>query len=159
MRGEEHREEMRRLLADGVRRVDVAAQFGLRESDVWKVLNSERHRESMRKSNARRAAAKREWDAAHRKPCDECGKPTKKPPGRNAARLCWECHVAEKNERTAERGHEIEAWWAEGLTIREIAERLDTTPGFIGVEINRLRLKGFDLPYRYKTYNGKRVAA
>lgn len=38
--------------------------------------------------------------------------------------------------------------WAAGKTIREIAADIETTPGTVGVMMNRLRAKGIDVAYR-----------
>lgn len=38
--------------------------------------------------------------------------------------------------------------WYVGLTIREIAEEVATTPGTIAMALQRARRRGWDVPYR-----------
>jgi len=65
------------------------------------------------------------------------------------------------------RRDEIVAMWAEGLSIREIAEELGSKYGSMGSEIGRLRREGEPLPRRHRLSpdgiaamreNGKRAA-
>jgi len=98
--------------------------------------------------NARRRAAKRAWEREHYKgTCERCGGPTGK---RHRERLCWSCWVEQEQERVRLRAEQIVAWWAEGLTLREIGERLGWSKGHLSMEMHRLRGKGYDLPYRYR---------
>ena len=46
----------------------------------------------------------------------------------------------------------IEAMWKDGLSVREIADLLHSTPGAIGVAMVRLRKAGHDLTYRHNGY-------
>lgn len=46
------------------------------------------------------------------------------------------------------RARQVEAWWAEGVDRKEIAERLSLTVGALSVELAHLRKLGFDLPRR-----------
>lgn len=52
------------------------------------------------------------------------------------------------SQRKRDRAHQIEAWWAEGLTFRQIAARLGWSIDHFSAEINRLRREGYNLPYR-----------
>jgi transposase len=58
--------------------------------------------------------------------------------------------LTDDTRRVAERAHQIERWWAEGVSRKEIAARLGWTDNHVSVEFARLRADGFDLPYRYK---------
>lgn len=62
---------------------------------------------------------------------------------------CDECYRQAVAESHRERDEQIVAWWTEGLSMREICLRLGWTKGHLGQEIDRLRSRGFDLPYRY----------
>lgn len=57
------------------------------------------------------------------------------------------------------RGRQIVGWWAEGLSYRQIGERLGWSRQQAGREVSHLRELGYDLPYRYRMKDGKRVAA
>jgi transposase-like protein len=62
---------------------------------------------------------------------------------------CRPCYLRAEHDRVDARAQRIVAWWAEGLSIREIGERLGRTANYVNVEINRLRSAGYDLPFRY----------
>jgi hypothetical protein len=64
------------------------------------------------------------------------------------ARRCRECYDGEREERVQARRHYIAWHWAAGMTLREIADGLDSTTGSVQVEIHRMRRDGWDLPYR-----------
>jgi hypothetical protein len=96
--------------------------------------------------NARRRAAKQAWEREHYKgTCERCGGLTGK---RNRGRLCWSCDVERRAEPVHARAEQIVAWWAEGLSLIEIAGLLGWSKGHLGHEIHQLRAKGYDLPYR-----------
>jgi transposase len=103
---------------------------------------------------------------SYRGACEICGKATDGSAGRGAApRFCNRCSAAHHPAKLAqyERAHapiqardrQLEKWWAEGLTRREIAARLGWSEGHVNVEIHRARERGAHLPYRYTT--GKRA--
>lgn len=87
----------------------------------------------------------REYDARRyemrKVECPECGELMG--PESERCQLC----VSDDRER---RRTAIERLWREGLKIREIAEELNTTPNTVGVEIQRMRTDGRDVPYRQK---------
>lgn len=153
------------LRAKGLSNAQIGQRFGVTESAVWKWLNPERTKEIARRSNAKpeTKAAKRAWEREHdRGVCVSCGEPTGIGAERKAAQFgfpgrCAVCRIAEENERVAERGHQIEALWAEGLTIAQVAERIGMSQEVAWVEIERLREKGFDLPYRRTPVQRKRM--
>ena len=95
---------------------------------------------------------KRFCDERHRGVCEDCGMPTASrsgwPSERRSNRWCSPCYRQRELKRTAQRGHQIEEWWAEGRSLREIADRLGWSKGQLSVQMDRLRAKGFDLPYR-----------
>lgn len=95
----------------------------------------------------------------NRKVCEQCGAPTGQTPKPTAPRLCDDCYRDERREPRVERAYQIEAWWAEGLSLYEIAAKLGWTRGTTGGEISRLRDEGFDLPHRYAMDGKRRVAA
>ena len=98
--------------------------------------------------NARRRAAKQAWARAHyRGICERCGDPTGK---RHRHRLCWSCDLERRAEPVHARAERIVAWWAEGLSLIQIAARLGWSVGHLGGEIHRLRAKGYNLPYHSK---------
>ena len=72
---------------------------------------------------------------------------------RNRVR-CQACEATRKRAGRDARWHQIEKWWAEGLTFPEICARLGWAKGTLGSQLHRMREAGFDVPYRYKP--GKR---
>lgn len=44
--------------------------------------------------------------------------------------------------------------WHDGASLKEIAARLGTTPGNLGVMMAQLRRQDYDLPYRPRPYRG-----
>lgn len=95
------------------------------------------------------------WQREHyRGECIGCGGPTSRP----GVPRCWSCWAAAQHERIEPRTQQIVAWWAEGLSLREIGERLGWTRVRVSEEVRRLREKGYSLPYRYTMRAGKRVA-
>lgn len=81
-------------------------------------------------------------------PCESCGRPCGKTSKR--CRRCFHEACEVKRER-------IVKLWATGLTMGEIAREIGTTKGSVSVQINTMRAKGYDLPYRHKMVNGVRV--
>jgi hypothetical protein len=114
----------------------------------WVVAHPERAREL----NLARHGYKMAWARANRARCPRCGaelcvgsrNPSNRPD------LCATCEREVKHERWLAKAQEVERLWAEGLKIREIAERFDSTPGSMQVTIARLREQGFNLPYRHR---------
>lgn len=146
--------QAQKLRAEGMSYGEIARRLGVSKSVVLKRLNPELAREWRRRDAARpeRIVAKRAWSDANRQRCTDCGGPTGSARGR--VKRCRGCEIARRNRLTAERGHQIERWWAEGLTLAQIGERLGWTTVHVAVEINTLRKKGFDLPNRRPYYGG-----
>jgi hypothetical protein len=55
---------------------------------------------------------------------------------------------ARRVEDREKRGSELEAWWAEGLSMKAIETKLGWDGGNLGVELDRFRALGYSLPYR-----------
>jgi transposase len=77
----------------------------------------------------------------------------------NKPERCKDCWAWREAGRVDARARKIEGWWAGGLTLREIADRLGWTKGHISHEIHRLREKGYSLPYRAGAKFPEQVAA
>lgn len=75
--------------------------------------------------------------------CPECGGRM----GFGSAR-CRGCYGHPSGPRVWERRALIVGMWAGGLSIREIAAELGSSPGAIGVDLWRFRQEGLDLPLR-----------
>lgn len=126
---------------------EIADRFGVSTSTVDAWLNDQ----DGSKARARKAR--------YRGVCEDCGAPTSGTRSGldHAPRWCKACGVEHGKEiqrrvlaaRHAERDRLIEAWWNEGLSRREIADRLGWTFGHVQVEVCRLRERGYSLPYRY----------
>lgn len=101
-------------------------------------------------------AACRAYDAQyaldHQGVCETCGGPTFVD---NASGFCETCILAGRRLRESL----IVEWWAEGHSIKKIAELLGATPGSVGVQIVNMRAAGFDIPYRYNVRGASRVPA
>lgn len=54
-----------------------------------------------------------------------------------------------RSRAASERQDQIQAWWNEGVPVNEIAQRLGSTAGSIGVTIVKMRAQGRYLPYRH----------
>jgi hypothetical protein len=91
-----------------------------------------------------RNCQQRAWDHTnYRSTCEVCGAITWK-----KALRCAE-HTKQRITRQEKAG-QVVRWWAEGLTLSEIAARLGTTKGTVGEFIRRLRVEGHKLPYRHR---------
>jgi hypothetical protein len=64
------------------------------------------------------------------------------------ASMCAECARVNRAEWKREKRSYIRSCWAMGMTLREIATGLDTTPLSVQTEMLRMRKDGWDLPYR-----------
>jgi len=129
--------EAKQLRAEGLMYREIAERLGRPLSTVQDAVTG---------GNARRRAAKRAWEREHyRGTCERCGGLTGK---RHREHLCWSCWIAQEQERVHPRAEQIVAWWAEGLALAEIRERLGWSKGHLSMEMHRLRAKGYDLPYR-----------
>jgi transposase len=141
----------RALLAAGRTFGDVAAAIGVSKRTVRRWLvpgEAERDRQRARAWKARNRSHLRDYnlryDAEHGPPCSQCGQ------RRNSRRrgpLCEGCI----KDGIDHRARQIEQWWAEGLKLKEIAERLGWSVGHVSMEMDRLRAKGYALPYRRRT--------
>ncbi len=131
--------EAKRLRAEGLMLKEITERLGRPRSTVHAAVTEE---------NVRRRAYKRVWDREHyRGTCERCGGLTGK---RHRERLCRPCWVEQEREPVHARAERIVAWWAEGLALAEIRERLGWSKGHLSMEMHRLRAKGYDLPFRYR---------
>jgi transposase len=116
--------------------VATAYRYSNPESLERKRENDARYRD---KNRDRRRKQDRESRLRTRPNCPRCGNPMA-----HRSVLCEGCRADEVDRRA----RQIEKWWAEGLPIWEIAEELGWSEVHAGVEIVRLREKGYKLPYR-----------
>jgi transposase len=154
VRREEKIAKARELRERGLSYRHIGERLGVTNSCVAKWLNPERTREWNRRSEAKpeRKAAKRAHEKQSRAMC-ACGNPMGQGSGYPGYRYnqCDECRVLEERERVDERAQRIVAWWAEGETLKQIASRLGWTVGHLSQEFDRLRGRGYELPYRRKS--------
>lgn len=127
----------------------IARELGVTTTRVWRVLNPEKYRESMRATNARRGPAKRAWEREMRAVCTACGGACGQGTGRadGTSRLvggvCASCRTAAHVERV------LEMWRLrrdEGLLNTEIAARLEIPVASVATDMCRLRALGYDVP-------------
>ncbi len=111
-------------------------------SRAWKKRNRERH-----------ASYDREYASRPdvRGFCTRCGGQMGAAKRKGIDGVCQSC----RSELAAERAELIIRRWGQGLSLRDIAAELGSTPGSVGVDIARLRGAGRDLPHR----RPRRVAA
>lgn len=157
MTREEKIAKARELRAEGLTYDQIGERLGVTGGCVQKWLKPEWAKKVARRSNAKRNAAKRSHEQKTRAVC-ACGNPMgvgSGYPGRQVAR-CQECRHLAEHEAVDERAQRIVGWWAEGETMKQIASRLDWSIGHLSMDMDRLRARGYDLPYRCKP--GKRKA-
>lgn len=90
----------------------------------------------------RRADQKRRWDRENGGTC-ACGARRKW-----NARQCKSCRNRDKREGRERRRRAIAEMWERGASCRQIAAAMDSTPGSINVEVQRMRADGWDLAFR-----------
>ena len=147
------REEIVRLRAEDPKRWTyraLAAHAGVSETSVFRWCNEGYATRSRRASLAWKArnraandARDRAWRRTNRGVCSECGGPL----GVNSGGRIGTCITCIRNARDA-RWSSIREMWKDGGTLAEIAAKLDTTAGAIGVAQAEMRAAGWDLPYR-----------
>lgn len=140
--------QARELREDGLTYDAIGRRLGVGKTTVWRWLNPE----AAKAENANRRPAQRAYERAKRakRACGALLGPGSAYPS-HARTRCAACHRAEEAERVAVRGHKIERFWAQGLSLREIADEFVWMVNHLTVEMHGLRAKGFDLPYRYTT--------
>lgn len=145
--------EARRLSAAGLSYGEIGRRLDQSRSCIAKWLNPERTREWNRRGNSGRARQdrKNQWtrgarkDPSYLKPCPECGKPTSAFVWAvNEPAKCWGCIQGEKETRWVR----IEEMWAEGRTMRQIAEQLGVSMDWIKADFGKMRKAGRNLPHR-----------
>lgn len=135
----------------------IADALGVDNSTVWKWLHPERTQALNEADRTRRRDRRRATDRlrarANRAICAECGQPGGIGSGLNERTLCGGCVQA----RADARRDLIKRMWADGRSLREIAEALNTTVESLGVAFVRIRrAEGVEaLPYRYRLSNPK----
>lgn len=122
----------------------IAADAGVSASTVSSWLDpevAERQRIASRASKARRKDELAEYDRRyyleHKHPCPKCGH-----------RLSYQRTGEKCPGCAAARRERVVVWWAEGLTMREIADRLGWTAVQVRTDIARMRAVGYDMPHR-----------
>lgn len=143
------------MAAEGVSTAEIARRLDVVPSTVWKWLHPDRTREFNRRDAARpeRRASHAAWvlmareDPERVKMCSSCG-------GRTGS-FVWASEQADvcatcRGSRREARWRLIAMWWGEGLTYREIGERLGWTTASAGMEVHRMREAGWNLPRRPK---------
>lgn len=147
-------DEARRLYGELGNMKEVARRLDRPWSTVYSALTD---------IDRRRREYKTAWDRGARMdgryalPCPKCGrrmgsKSAHRPHTPQQCRACWEGGARGRYDQIVE-------WWAEGLSLREIASRLGWTTNTLGTTMARMRAEGYDLPHRYAMRDGKRVAA
>jgi transposase len=141
----------RELRVQGMSYAAVGDALGVEKSTAMRWLNPERTREWVRRSNAKRAAAKLAWQHAHRMACPNCGDSMGLGSSMKSKQTetCRRCRFTKLRSERETRRSRIAAMWNAGKTATEIAEALDSTPGSISVELTRMRHDGWSVPPHY----------
>lgn len=135
--------DARRLHDDGVHWREATVRMGIGRSYYYELLSDP--------DGAKVAARKAKAGGT----CETCGAPTSY--GRGGGSPHRHCsahnpgHVLSaqlQHERALPRRRQVQQLWADGLTVAQIAERVGTTTGTIGVLMVAMRKQGWDLPYR-----------
>jgi NMD protein affecting ribosome stability and mRNA decay len=113
-------------------------------SGRYKKAHPEKAREYNRRANAKRP----DRDRDPYRPCPQCGNPRKD----RDAKLCLACARERDSAGRIERRDQIEVWWCQGLTMRQIAAQLGWDKNGLSWEMNTMRKAGYDLPYRRRGY-------
>lgn len=141
----------RQLQREGKTAREIGEQLGVARSTVSEWCSDPERR----KHAARRAA--------YRGDCHQCGAATdgSDGPGR-AKELCATCSLERLHDgvraRSASIRREVEQAWADGLKIREIAQRLGWSANAMSAFIVKARREGAALPYRNRTTLAGRAA-
>lgn len=163
MTREEKIAEARRLKAEGLSDAAIARRFGVTRSCVFKWLNPARAKEYGRRDNARpeRKARKLAIQNEVGGSCPDCGGPLTKQAIWPRVTRCRDCYHAACREAHRERDEQIVKWWNDdGLSLREIAERLGWSVNHVQQEIWRLRYRyGYYLAPRRSDVGQRKVAA
>jgi excisionase family DNA binding protein len=136
----------RKLRAQRLTYSEIAARIGVSRSTVYRWINPERtapYRNGRAVDPERTRLVNRIYNRTHRAECPSCGGEMNRGTGRKGG-ICEACHADEVDRRALN----IERWWAEGLTLNEIADALGWSAGHVKNEFHHLREKGYDLPYR-----------
>jgi hypothetical protein len=138
---------------------EIAELCGVQKAAVTKLFNPN-SREWTRRSNAKRAAAKRAWENANDRPTCACGNPMAVGAHRKGFTGCWDCERSRRAAAKEERLQEIARMWAEGLSLTAIGERVGGTQNSIGTAISQARARGDQrFPHRHRLdAHGRRVA-
>lgn len=142
----ERAQEMRQA---GFKFREISEELKAPIQTVWGWVNPDR-RNGRAIDPARTRVLDLEYNKRNRRSCSRCGGDR---PRQFTGPICKRCIQDDVDSR----GKQIERWWAEGLTLGEIAERLGWTEKHVGSELHRLREKGYELPYRYRK-GGRRVS-
>lgn len=137
----------RKLRAQRLTYSEIADRLGVPLSTVHRWINPERtapYRNGRAVDPERARLVDRIYNRTHRAECPSCGGEMDRGTGRKGG-ICATCRADEVDRRA----RQIERWWAEGLTLNEIADALGWSAGHVKHEFHLLREKGYDLPYRY----------
>lgn len=146
---------VRRMYVAGYTLAAIAAERGYSPTKVRDLLDprfKDRRREASRlykQNNIEEVRRKnREYNDANRATCIECGGSMGSGSGhrqnRGAIGVCRPCRTAAKEKRW----RVIEGLWAEGKTFGQIAAEIGIKGGHLGVELDRMRKAGWNVPYR-----------
>jgi hypothetical protein len=158
MRSAEERERVLSLYGKGVAMKEIERRTGIPYFTVYRWCKPDRARV--------RAASSRAWKETNRETnrardraywrredvrgtCLHCG--GLMGIGTTGDGTCAACATARKEANWAR----VEQMWAEGLTLRHIADAMGWTIGHLAVQVSRMRAAGRAVPYRNRTYAGR----
>lgn len=148
-------------MADKSEVAAYAEAHGLTYGGAWKRLNRERAKEFNRRDWKRPGRTEQKAKSAATAgaaACVDCGTLRASAKWQGHSR-CDACERAAVQAAANVRRVEIERLWNEGLSIAEIAARLDSTPGSVGATVVRMRDAGWNVPLRHHGMFAERRAA
>lgn len=161
--------EAARLREQGLIYREIAERMGLSSvQEAWNLVNYEKSKAQVRAYKARNREALREYDKRYseenRAVCPHCGFVYGLGSARISGKPQADVNFSNCSGCRRERGEQIVVAWDLGWTLNEIAEWLGWTRGHLGMEFDRLRAEGYDLPYRNRHHKNppkfaERVAA
>lgn len=133
-------DQVKQMRADGHSLQEIATTVGMSYQAVRKALDPDGEKVRRQRDNAKRAADKRAWENANDRPaCESCGKAMGAGAHRHGYTSCWDCRLKRAEERTAEM---VRLRNEDGLSNREIAERIGSTLCAVATELSRARRRG-----------------
>lgn len=134
--------QAQKLRAKGLLYREIGEQMGVATAVAYRLANPEKARGYTKKTNARRSAAKRQWEREKAGRCEDCGAGLSKV----GARLCTSCFQSNLHRKQVARVQEFSRLREEGLKNGEIAKAAGTTRAAVTAVFSRAKEQGLKVP-------------